>query len=97
MIIVNELTRLALALTFRDETGAETTPTGVTYRITNAAGTVIKPDAPLTVTGPTATLEIPAADNVCTVAGSTHELRRVIVKAENLAQEVYEYRIERIA
>lgn len=96
MLIVNSLTRLALTVTFRDETGAATVPSSVSYTITDGGSTTIKAATPLEVSSSTAELVIPAADNACIVAGSTFERRRVVITAADLAQEVYEYRIERI-
>ena len=49
MLIVNSLTRLALTVTFRDETGAATVPSSVSYTITDGGSTTIKAATPLEV------------------------------------------------
>jgi hypothetical protein len=64
MEIVNERSTSIVTLTFRDETGAQVTPSAGTYRIDDAAsGTEIRASTPFTPSGSTHDIMITDEEN----------------------------------
>lgn len=64
MEIVNERSTSIVTLTFRDETGAQVTPSAGTYRIDDAAsGTEIRAATPFTPSGSTHDITITDEEN----------------------------------
>lgn len=96
MDIVNELTVYEISIEFKDTKGADATPSAASYRVTDDQAQTIVVDTPISLSGPTAQIMIPANVNVCTIDGGDIQARRVVIKAANLAQIVHKYKLMRI-
>ena len=94
---IPELTKYVVTATFKDETGAPTTPVSASYRLVDAdTGATIIPSTVVLVVNSVATIIIRAEKNVCITPGTSTELRQLIITADDLAQVEHQYRVRRI-
>ena len=94
---IPELTEYQVTATFKAADGSDAIPSSASYRLIDAGTDAeIIPVTPITVTGPTATITIPAASNTCLTPGSRVEYKQLIITATDLAQVEHLYRVERV-
>ncbi len=94
---IPELTKYVVTATFKDENGDAATPSSASYRLIDAGTDAeIIPVTTITITGPTATIIIPAASNTCLTPGSRVEYKQLVITATDLTQVEHLYRVERV-
>lgn len=70
---INEKTTASILLKFRDELGEPVVPTGLTYQINTAAGTVVRASTAVTPTTSNYTLNLSVGDNTLIDTTTTDE------------------------
>lgn len=94
---IPELTEYQVTATFKAADGSEATPSSASYRLVDAGTDAdIIAATPIAITGPTATITIPAASNTCLTPGTRVEYKQLIITATDIAQVEHLYRVSRV-